>query len=73
MPKKRPLSNLSYRVEVQRAFDAAHTSLVQLNVTLRHYASRGHAVRTSAAALLRQLEALQRDLAKKIKEKARHI
>ena len=73
MPKKSRLTVHSNRLYIQNVFAATRDSLKRLDRTLYHYARAGHPMRAAAADLLRRFEALNKQLADKLKKGDRHL
>src|SRR5207253_10589315 len=73
MPRKSRLTIPSNRLYIQNVFTAARDSLKRLDRTLYHYARAGHPMRTAAAELIRRFDALNKQLADKLKKGDRHL
>jgi len=73
MPKKSRLTVHSNRLYIQNVFATTRDSLKRLDRTLYHYARAGYPMRAAAADLLRRFEALNKQLADKLKKGDRHL
>ena len=73
MPRKSRLTIPSNRLYVQNVLATVRDSLKRLDRTLYHYARAGHPMRTAAADLIRRFDALNKQLADKLKKGDRHL